>query len=216
VATFASAAQVRDYLNVSGSAGPYSEAMLGSNSTLASGMLQKRTGRLFETSSNSKVFSTGGKSALTIPDLRLPGTVLLNGVELTRDSTYYLVPDRNNSGVFVAIEFPGRTGYFDDYRRYPDWFDRGLDDPRWRNRTARALPNDLEFRNPLWGHSPLPAELIQATVILAAWLTKRSTAGLANVVIAPEGGILDYTAWPPEVRSFVDDWRILDSTVESI
>jgi len=211
VASELTAAQVREYLVVTGTTQQYSTGLIGSNINHAWGNLQRWTGRQFEGSSNTKTFSTRGRESVPIPDLRLATQVTLNDSVLTVDSQYYLVPDHNNSGVFLSIEFPGRSGYYDDYRRYSDWFDRNLDSPRWRDRSYRSLPNDLKIGNPaVWGYATTPTEVLQAQTILAAWYTLRPASLLANVRIAPDGSVLTYGDLPPEVLHFVKSWRRFD------
>jgi len=209
VASELTAAQVRDYLQITATTGQYSTGLIGSNINAAWANLQRWTGRQFEGASNTKVFSTRGRESVPIPDLRLATSVRLNDSVQTVDSQYYLVPDHNNSGVFLSIEFPGRGGYYDDYRRYSDWFDRNLDSPRWQQRAARSIPNDLEIDG-VWGPAITPPEVLQAQTILAAWYTKRPDSLLANVSITPEGNVLPFGELPPEVLHFVKSWRRFD------
>lgn len=198
------AAEVRSYLQITSTAFPYTDARIGSNINAAWANIQSWTGRQFEGASNTKVFSTRGRESVPIPDLRVATEVRLNDSIQTVDSQYYLVPDHNNSGVFLSIEFPGR-GYYDDYRRYSDWFDRNLDSPWWRDRAHRNLPNDLEITG-VWGHATTPAAVLQAQTILAAWYTKRPDSLLANVQITPEGNVLTFGQLPPEILDFVKTW----------
>lgn len=198
-------AQVRDYLQVTGTTGQYSAGQIGSNINAAWANLQQWTGRQFEGASNTKVFSTRGRESVPIPDLRVATAVRLNDSAQTVDSQFYLVPDHHNSGVYLSIEFPGRGGYYDDYRRYPDWFDRNLDSPRWQNRAARSMANDLEIDG-VWGYATTPAAVLQAQTILAGWYTKRPDSLLANVSITPEGNVLTFGQLPPEIADFVKTW----------
>ncbi len=212
MATFVTPAQVRDYLNITATTGQYSNDLIGSNINAASGFLQRRTGRQFEWQGSNvrKVFTTEGRAYLTIPDLRQANDVQLQGTALEADSTYYLIPDRNNTGVFTGIQF--RAFNQGDYRANPDWFDRNLDSWRWRGRYDWSLPNDLAITGE-WGHVTLPSELLHATVVLAGYYTKRPDAVLSGGIQTPEGGIFDLSALPIEVRSFIDDWKIGESLV---
>ena len=198
------AAEVRDYLQVTGTTGQYSSARIGSNINAAWANLQQWTGRQFEGASNTKVFSTRGRESVPIPDLRVATEVRLNDAVQTVDSQYYLVPDLNNSGIFLSIEFPGR-GYYDDYRRYSDWFDRNLDSPRWRDRASRSLPNDLRITG-VWGHATTPAAVLQAQTMLAAWYTKRPESLTSGVQITPTGDTIIIGTLPPEIATFVKEW----------
>lgn len=94
-----------------------------------------------------------------------------------------------------------------DYRSYPDWFDKGYDSPLARARLRNGLPNDLQITG-TWGWSSYPPEFSFATMILAAWYTKRPDAVLSNVLLSPEGNIMDLSKMPPEVVSFISQWRI--------
>lgn len=215
MANFVTDTMVRDYLQVSGTTGNYSAGILGSNISLASGLLQKRTNRLFEHSSNlTKTFSTRGRSSFAIPDIHRVDEVTWNGAALTVDSSVYLIPDRLNTGVFIGVDIPALR-YGSGYRGR-DWFDRNYDSPRWQQRMTDTNPNDVTIRGD-WGHDPYPPELLRATVILAAWITRRANALLANAAQDATGAILDYSAWPPEVTSFIHEWQISASSgVEAV
>lgn len=205
-------AQVREYLNVTSASGQFSDSLIGSNITAASSFLQRRAQRQMEWqgSNVTKTFSTEGRAYLTIPDLRVANGVSLQGTSLTFDSTYYLIPDRNNSGVFTGIQFrafgQGRYGY----KANPEWFDRNLDN--WRGTGEWSLPNDLSITGE-WGHVPLPTEFLHAVVVLAAWYTKRPDAVLATGLLTPEGGFIPYNDLPEEARAFIEGWGVGESLV---
>lgn len=171
------------------------------------------TNRQFEVASNTKLFSTRGRQNITIPDLiRVNGNVTLNSATLTADSSFYLIPDTMNSGVFTSIDLPQYRDRF-DYRSYPDWFDKNYDSPLYQSRLASGIPNDLSIAG-VWGHDPIPVEVGHATKVLAAWYTKRPDAVLSNTLQTPEGNILDLSRMPPEVAQFISAWKIeYDSAV---
>jgi hypothetical protein len=111
-----------------------------------------------------------------------------------------------NSGVYTAVDLPqyrDRT----DYRTYSDWFDKGYDSPLGRARLYNPLPNDLSIAGD-WGPTSYPPEFSFATMVLAAWMTKRPDAVLANVLQTPEGNIMDLSQMPPEVKGFIADWKL--------
>ena len=206
---FVNASNVRAYLTVTGISGQWDAALIGSNINAASSFLQRRTGRQFEAQAAvTKKFSTHAKSYLTIPDLRTASSVTLNSGTLDADSTYYLIPDRNNSGVFVGIEFPSYR-----QRMSPglNTFDINYSHLRWGFDT---LPNNLSIAGD-WGHAPLPDELLQATVVLAGWYTLRPDALLANARQTPEGNVFDLSALPVEVTEFINAWRISPDHAET-
>jgi hypothetical protein len=212
MATFVTAQVVRDYLQATDTTGQWSNALIGSNINAASGFLQHRTGRQFEWQGSNvrKTFTTEGRAYLTIPDLRQANSVSLQGIALEVDSTCWFIPDRNNTGVFTGIQF--RAFNRGNYRANPEWFDRNLDSWYWQGRSEWSLPNDLEIIGE-WGHATLPAELMWATTVLAAWITKRPDALLSGGIQTPEGGIFDLSQLPVEVTSFINDWKLGESLV---
>lgn len=213
MAEFTTPSDVRDYLVATGTTGQWSTARIGSNIAAASGNLQRWTNRQFEPQgSNSNItkrFSTLGRSYLVIPDVRSVTAVRLNGATLTANESYYLQPDRLQTGVHVGIEFPNRV----NFRHSSEWFDRGYDSPYWRSRLLTGLPNDLEIDSNAWGHSPLPSELIHATTVLAAFYTIRPDALLSGARQTPEGNVFDLSRLPLEVQGFVSDWKLDDQVV---
>ena len=206
---FVNASNVRAYLTVTNINGQWDAALIGSNISAASSFLQRRTGRQFEAQTAvTKKFSTHGKAYLTIPDLRSATSVTLNDATMTADESYFLIPDRNNSGVYVGIEIP-------TYRRAMNpglnTFDINYNHLRWG---TEPLPNNLVIAGN-WGHSPLPDELLQATVVLASWYTIRPDALLANARQTPEGNVFDLSALPVEVSEFINNWRISPDHAET-
>ena len=161
----------------------------------------------------TKVFTTRGRASMSIPDLQTASVVSVNSSALVASSSFYLIPDAQNSGVYTAIDLPQyRAGW--DYRSYPDWFDKALDTPLYAARLRYGfLPNDLSITG-TWGHHGTVDEYDFATKVLAAWYTKRPDAVLSNTFQTPEGNILDLSHIPPEVKQFVSLWRIdLDTVV---
>jgi hypothetical protein len=214
---FVNASNVRAYLSVSQTAGvastQWTDQIIGSNINAASSFLQKRTGRQFEAQTSTiKKFSTHGKAYLTIPDLRSTTAVTLNDAALIANSTYYLVPDRNSSGVYVGIEFPSYQ-----QRWYPglNTFDINYNHLWWRG-NYDTLPNNLVIGPADWGHSPLPDELLQATVVLASWYTLRPDALLANARQTPEGNVFDLSGLPVEISEFISNWKIEADMAETV
>lgn len=207
MATFITAQQVRDYLNITATTGQFSTAIIGSNINAASGFLERRTGRQFtwQGSNVTKTFTTHGLPYKAIPDLIVASTITLQDVELTDGETCWLIPDRQNTGVFTGIQV--RPYGFYDYRSNPQWFDRNLDSWLWPYYGRGDLPNDLKITGQ-WGHVTYPAELLHATMVLAAYYTKRPDAVLSGGIQTPEGGIFDLSRLPVEVGQFIEDWLI--------
>ena len=206
--TLIAPAQVRDYLNITATTGQYSNALIGSNINTATGFLQRRTGRQFEWqgSNHTKTFTTEGRAAITIPDLAVANDVTLQGTSLTLDSTFYLIPDRKNTGIFTGIQFRPFGRY--DYRSNPQWFDRDLDNPRWAY--GSTLPNDLAITGE-WGYHTLPSDVLMAVTILAAYYTKFPDAIISGGIQTTEGTVV--IGFPDPVQAFIEDWRLSEPMV---
>lgn len=196
-------AQVRAYLDVEGTSGKYNDALITSNIRASSAFLERSTGRQFEAQTNvTKTFTTNGMASLRIPDLRTTTSVTLQGATLDADESYWIVSD--NHGVYTSIQFRAfGTGGYRSYLSNPEWFDRNLD----RYPYGTSLPNDLAITGD-WGHDPLPEDLLHACKVLAAWYTKRPASVLANTSLTPDGAILQYSEYPPEVLNFIKSWSL--------
>src|SRR6185503_6103567 len=198
MAAFATVADARAYLGGPADSGQFTTAIIGSNIVVASAALQRMTHRQFEAQVGvTKTFSTEGRANVTIPDLESATAVTLNSSSLTANSTYYLIPDSMNTGVFTAVGLPQYRDRM-DYRSYPDWFDKNYDSPLAQRRLASGIPNDLSITGN-WGHTVIPDEVAHAAKVLAAWYTKRPDAVLSNTIQTPEGNVLDLSRIPPEV-----------------
>lgn len=205
---------VRAYLQANEQAtGQWSDSLIGSNIAAASANLQRWTNRQFEPQGSNaavkKVFTTNGRDYLVLPDFQTLTTVTLNGATLELDVSYYRVPDRLNTGVYVGIEFPNRI----DYLTSSEWWDRGYDSRLFQNRLRRGLPDDLICWGH-WGHAVYPAELQHAATVLAAYYTLRVDAVLSGSAARLDAGVvLDYSGLPREVRDFIAAWRLGDPMV---
>lgn len=201
-----SEADVRTYLDITGTSGQFSNASIGSNIRAAATFLQRTTGRQFQRqSATTKKFTTDGKAYMAIPDLRSVTSVALQSTTLTADSTYYLIPDTQQSGVYIGIQFRafGR-GHSASYLSNPQWFDRNLD-KTWGRYGSTSLPNDLVIVGN-WGHDPYPYDFLHAVKVLAGFYTRRPASVLADAAVTPEGTELRYSQLPVEVRAFILDW----------
>ncbi len=201
------AADVRTFAGIEGTAGRYSDAVLGSNIQTAQALLQRRAHRLFALETAvAKTFSTEGRAQLAIPDLRSATSVTKDGTALVSGESYWLIEDARQSGVYVAIQLrvfgQGRQGPW--WLGNPDWFDRGLDLPPhgW---SQSGEPNDLVITGN-WGWDPLPYDVLHGVKAMAAWLTKRGDAVLAGAVQTPDGSVLDYSQWPPEAQAVIREY----------
>lgn len=213
---FVSAADVRGFMGTADTTGVWSDASVGSNVRAASAFLERRTGRQFEAlTAATKTFTTEGRTFLAIPDLRSVTAISLNGGALTADQSYYLIPDKHDPTIFTGIQFRAFTGRgaATDWSHNAGWFDHGYDLP---NRAApvsdSSLPNDLVITGN-WGWSSIPAEVTQATKVLAAFYTKRPDSVLADVEITPQGNARIFSGLPLEIREFIMDWALGERAV---
>lgn len=211
---FATAAELRSYLDVASTTGRASDTNLNLMLQAASDFLERATGRIIASSPSNtqRTFSTMGRAAMTIPDLRTVSAASLQGTTLTADSTYWLIPSRQQpvSGdpIYTGIQLHAYSRW--DYRANPEWFDRNLD--RWRWQGGYSLPNDLVITG-LWGWANTPPQWKLATLVLAGYEYKRPDSLLANVAITPEGGVLNYGDMPPEVSELIDMWKLGEMVV---
>lgn len=211
---------VRDILSLNASNTKYSSATIGSNIRAAQAFLERRAGRVLEDVTATKTFTTEGKAAIAIPGLRTASAVTLNSAPLTADSTYWLIPDAQQTGLYTGIQFrafsTNRDSLYPAYYGNPEWFDRGLDLPGGSSYRG-SLPNDLTITGS-WGYeaATLPEEAIHATAVLAAYFTKRGDAILSGGIATPEGAVFDLTNLPIEVQAFITEWRVQGGGVEAV
>jgi hypothetical protein len=213
VSQFATATELRSYLDIAASTGRASDTNLNLFLQSASDFLERATGRLITASPSNtqKTFSTFGQAAITIPDLRVVSSATLQGTTLTANSTYWLIPSRQqplDGTIYTGVQLQPYDRY--DYRSNPEWFDRNLDQWRWQG--GYQLPNDLVITG-LWGWTSVPPQWKLATLVLAGYEYKRPDSLLANVAITPEGGVLNYGDMPPEVGELIRMWRLGEAAV---
>ena len=214
---FITASALRAYLELNSvsASSKYDDGTLGSNIRAASSFLQRRTGRQFADQTATKLFTTQGRTAITIPGLRSASAVSLQSTALVADSTYWLLPDSQHTGLYTGIQFRGFGSR--SYLSNPEWFDRNLDRTWDRYGGYYSLPNDLSIAG-TWGYTDanLPEALLHATKVLAGWYTLRPDSILANVSVSPEGTVRDYSNLPPEVIAFLHDWTLSGDQVVSV
>lgn len=208
------AAAVREYmgLNSVSSDSRYSDDTIGSNIRAAGWYLERATGRTFEDVTATRKYTTNGATFLVLPGLRTASAVTLSGSALTADSTYYLIPDVQQSGVYTGIQFRAfraRSGG-PAYLSNPEWFDRGLDMRNPYGEDAlTSVPNDLSIAGDWgWADGDVPEPVLHAVKVLAAFYTKRPDALLSGAIQTPDGTTLDLSQLPVEVRVFIEEWRV--------
>lgn len=210
---FATAVELRTYLDTQTTTGRYATTHLDFMLESASGILERATGRVITASASNTVrtFTSHGQAVVTIPDLRTAATVSIAGAALTADQTYWLIPSRQAPDIYTGVQVRAfRTGSTNWYLAYPEWFDRNLDNARWGVNTS--LPNDLVVTG-LWGWTTPPAQWKLAAMALAGYFLKHGDALLAGAAQTPEGAILDYSAYPIEAQQLIKDWALGEQAV---
>jgi hypothetical protein len=209
-------AQVREFLDVTGTAGQFSDGRIGSNIRAAASFLERASMRRFENTGTAETFrfTTEGRAYMSIPDMRGVTSVTLQSSALTADATYYLIQDAQHQGVYTGIQFRP-FGRGNSYLSNPEWFDRNLDHPLMQARMSSgySLPNDLVIVTSQAGWSPYPDEFLMATLVLAGFYTRRPASVLADVQVTPEGNELRYSQYPVEVQNFLKSWQAGDQLV---
>ena len=212
---FATAVQLRTYLNTSKTTERYTSENLDFLLQTASEQLERATGRVIAASSSntSRTFTTMGRAVVTIPDLRTAATVTLAGSSLTADETYHLIPSPQSPDIYTGVQVRPYQGPFTDpnwYKAYPEWFDRNLDNPRWG--FDRSLPNDLVITG-LWGWTNPPMAWRLATMSLAGYYLKHADSLLVGAGVTAEELVLDFSEYPAEVRRLISDWQLGEQVV---
>ena len=208
---------VREYMelnNPNTTSSKYSDTTIGSNIRAAAWMLARATGRVFSDETATKRFTTNGNAFVAIPGLRTATSVTLQGSALTADSTYYLIPDSQQTGVYTGIQFRAfQSGGDRWWLHNPEWFDRNLDSPYHpanRGGGYTSLPNDLVIAG-AWGYASYastPEPFLHAQKVLAGWMTKRPDAILSGAISTPDGNIFNLSDFPVEVRAFIEEWKV--------
>lgn len=211
-AMFVSVPEVRAYLDLNspGSSSKYSDATISSNIMAAGWTLEQACGRYFGAQTLTLKFSTDGRAQMAIPGLATATSVTLQGTALVADSTYWLLPDDQQSGVYTGIQFRAFRNAGAGARWWlgnPEWFDRNLDSPFYPGNygSGTTLPNDLLIAG-TWGYATLPDPVLLATKALASWYTLRPDALLSGARYTPDGNVFDLSRYPTEVAMFIAAW----------
>jgi hypothetical protein len=212
---FVTAAELRTFVDITGTTGRAADANLDLLIQASSDFLERATGRIITASASNTVrtFTSHGRASITIPDLRTASTVTRQGTTLTADSTFWLLPSPQAADIFTGVQLHQYNLY--DYRSNPEWFDRNLDQQWYRYGSLSSMPNDVVITG-LWGWTSVPAQWKLATLTLAGYEYKRPDSLLANVSMTPEGGILDYGQMPPEVKELIDGWKLPQDQAVSV
>jgi hypothetical protein len=150
-----------------------------------------------------------------VPGFRTLTTVTYGGATVTANASYWAIPDAQQTGVYTALQFRAMRadGQPNWWYADPNWFDKALDSPFYPGNYGggyayTSMPNDLTIAGQAgYAAGSVPDAVLDAVKILAAFKTMRPTSLLADVAITPQGGVVNYSQMPPEVRDFVSGWR---------
>lgn len=206
---FATAAELRDFMEVSGTTGRKSDTNLNLILQNASDWLERRTGRIITASASNttRYFSSNNAPSVVIPDLRAVTSVTLQSATLTADQSYWLIPSSQAPDVYTGLQLRpfGLGRGYPSYLANPEWFDRNLDSPLAQH--WGSTPNDLEITG-LWGWTTTPPSWKLATLALAAYTYHHADALFASARATPEGNLLDMSDFPSEVKAHIHEWEI--------
>lgn len=205
---FATAAEMRDFMEWTGTTGRKSDTNLNLLLGWASDDLERRTGRVITASASntSRTFTTNGRAFLVIPDLRVATSVNLQSAALTANSGYWLIPSRQAPDIYTGVQL--RAFGTGTYLSNPEWFDRNLDTLAAKGYSG-SLPNDLVVTG-LWGWTTTPPSWKFAAMVLAGFGYQHADALFSGARATPEGNIFDLSQLPVEVQSLVREWSLGD------
>ena len=230
------ATQVRDYLNQvsSTTSNQYSDATINSNIDMAQSALEFAVGRYIAprsfTAQSPWLYTTMNQNSVPLPGFRTFTSVSRTGATLTANAGYWAVPDSQQTGVFTRMYFraptspdfwPGQMGTpYGPWITNPLWFDFGADSPFYPtnlggNYYLTSLPRDLEIVGEAGYDVTIPADTyggppsiaLMAIRAKAAWLTMRPASIMADVAITAAGGVINFSAEPPEVQAFIAAYK---------
>lgn len=224
-------AQVRDYLelNSPGTSSRYSDETIGSNIRTAQSDLEATCRRFFyDHPGVTWATTTMLQAQVAIPGFRTITTCTWGGATIS-----VAVPGDGNQSpsawglweqtagtadnpLVVALQFRAwrvdndMPWYFADRL----WWDKALDNPFYPGNYGggyawTSMPNDLVIvGDGGYAAGTEPEAVKDAVKVYAAWKTVRPSGVMGGFAVTPEAGVIDYSHLPPEVRSFVADWRI--------
>lgn len=214
-----SAAEVRDYLQLEPNnptgASTLSDAQIESNILAAQETLERATRRWFVNRPGVTYTTTSMLRAIVpIPGFRAFTTVTAYGSTLVQNQAYWALPDTQNTGIFTALQFrPFRGDIEAWFLANPNWWDAALDNPFYPGNYAggyawTSMPNDMVVVGD-GGYAPgsYPFAWLLAVKQLASFFTKQPAAILAETIITPQGGVINYASLPSTVQGFITSWQ---------
>lgn len=214
-----SADDVRAYLALE-SGNPTNNSSLStpqieSNILAAQEVLERATSRWFVNRPAATYTATTMLRAIVpIPGFRAFTSITAYGSVLTVNQAVWPLPDVQNTGVYTALQFrPFRGDIHEWYLANPQWWDAALDNPFYPGNYGggyawTSMPNDMVVVGDA-GYAPgtYPLSWLLAVKQLAAFYTKQPAAILAETIVTPQGGVVNYADIPSTVAAFIASWR---------
>jgi hypothetical protein len=186
-----------------------------SNILAAQETLERATRRWFVNRPGATYTATSMLRAIVpIPGFRAFTTVTAYGSVLTVNQACWPLPDAQNTGIYTSIQFrPFRGDIHEWYLANPQWWDAALDNPFYPGNYGggyawTSMPNDLIVVGD-GGYAPgtYPMSWLLAVKQLAAFFTKQPAAILAETIVTPQGGVINYAGIPSTVTAFIASWQ---------
>lgn len=214
-----SADEVRAYLSLEPGNPTNNSALstgqIESNILAAQEVLERATSRWFVNRPAVTYTSTTMLRAIVpIPGFRAFTSITAYGSVLVVNQAVWPLPDVQNTGVATALQFrPFRGDIHEWYLANPQWWDAALDNPFYPGNYGggyawTSMPNDLVVVGDA-GYAPgtYPFAWLLAVKQLAAFYTRQPASILAETIVTPQGGVINYADIPSTVAAFIASWR---------
>ncbi len=214
-----SAQEVRDYLqlepnNPTGNSS-LSDGQIESNILAAQETLERATRRWFvDRPGVTYTATTMLRAIVPIPGFRAFTTVTAYGAALVVNQAVWPLPDAQNTGIFTALQFRPFRGDMDHWwLANPNWWDQALDNPFYPGNYGggyawTSMPNDMiVVGDGGYASGTYPFAWLLAVKQMAAFFTKQPASILAETIVTPQGGIVNYASIPATVQNFITSWQ---------
>lgn len=215
-----SATEVRDYLQFETDAtsianSSTSTATIESNILAAQETLERATRRWFVDRPAVTYTTTSMLRAIVpVPGFRAFTTITAYGSALVVNQAVWPLPDAQNTGIFTALQFrPFRGDMEHWYYANPNWWDAALDNPFYPGNYGggyawTSMPNDMVIvGDGGYAAGTYPFAWLLAVKQLASFFTKQPASILAETIITPQGGVVNYASIPSTVQAFITSWQ---------
>jgi hypothetical protein len=214
-----SATEVREYLQLDTDAASvsdsrYSTGQIESNILAAQETLERATRRWFvDRPATTYTATTMLRAIVPIPGFRTFTSITAYGSVLVANQAVWPLPDVQNTGQFTALQFrPFRGDMQHWWLANPNWWDAALDNPFYPGNYGggyawTSMPNDMiVVGDGGYAAGTYPFAWLLAVKQLASFFTKQPASILAETIITPQGGIINYADMPRTVQAFIASW----------